>query len=128
MKKKIKKEKIKKDKKIWKKGNSIRRNWKLEQLPQASSFSHFRLSQTQSIRTPLVPYHLLYCTCVTYRMQRHVIGHDVLPTKPLPRDAEGFPRDRKYPKVLPLSTYLDYLQPIYLIILDWFEEISKLAV
>ena len=86
------------------------------------------LSQTQSVRTPLVPYHLLCCTCVTYGIQYHAIDHEVIPTKLLPGEAEDFSRDSKYPKDVPLPTYLDYLHPIYLITLDWFEESSKLAV
>ena len=41
----------------------------------------------------------------------HTTGHQVLPTDPLPRETEDFPRVGKYPKDEPLRTYLDYLQP-----------------
>ena len=36
----------------------------------------------------------------------------------LPREAEDFPRGGKYPKDVPLSTFLAYLQPVKPIILD----------
>ena len=38
--------------------------------------------QTQSVRTPLTPYHSLCSACVTYETPCHVIGHQVLPTQP----------------------------------------------
>lgn len=38
------------------------------------------LSQIQSVRIPLVRYHLLCSTCVRYGMQCHAIGHQVFPT------------------------------------------------
>ena len=47
---------------------------------------------TQSIRLPLVTYPSLCSTFVTYRTPGHAIGHQVLPTQPLPRGAEDFPR------------------------------------
>ena len=67
---------------------------------------------TQSVRLPLVTYPSLCSTCVTYRTPCHTIGHQVLPTHPLPRKAEGFPRGDNHPKHVPLLTYLAWLQPI----------------
>ena len=49
---------------------------------QTSSFLIHPLSQTQSVRAPLVPYYSLFSTCVTYGMLCHVICHQVLPTQP----------------------------------------------
>ena len=49
-------------------------------------------SVTRSVRIHLVPYHSLCSTCVTYGMPCHAIGHQVLPTQQLPREAEDFPR------------------------------------
>ena len=46
----------------------------------------------QSVRLPLVTYPSLCSTCVTYRTPCHAIGHQVLSTQPLPREAEDFPR------------------------------------
>ena len=63
---------------------------------------------TQSVRLPLVTYPSLCSTCVTYRMPCHAIGHHVLPTQPLPREVEDFPRGDKYFKHVPLLTYLIY--------------------
>ena len=48
----------------------------------------------------------LCSTCVTYRMLCHAIGHQVLPTQPLPGEAEDFPRGDNHPKHVPLLTYL----------------------
>ena len=59
---------------------------------------------TQLVRPPLVPYHLLSSTCMTYRTSYHSIGYQVLSTQPLPREAQDFPRGRKYPKDVPLLT------------------------
>ena len=67
---------------------------------------------TQSVRLPLVTYPSLCSICATYRMPCHVIGHQVLPTQPLPREAEDFPRGGSHPKHMPLLTYLAWLQPI----------------
>ena len=47
---------------------------------------------TQSVRLTLVTYPSLCSTCVTYRTPCHAIGHQVLPSQPLPREAEDFPR------------------------------------
>ena len=43
----------------------------------------------------------------------HAIGHQVLPTQLLPREAEDFPRGGNHSKHVPLLTYLAWLQPIY---------------
>ena len=56
-------------------------------------------------------YHSLCSTCVTYRTPCHAIGHQVLPTQPLPREAEDFPRGDKYFKHVPPFTYLIYFSP-----------------
>ena len=77
---------------------------------QASSFlTHPFL--TQSVRLPLVTYPSLCSTCVTCGTLFDVIGHQMLPTQPLPRGAEDFPRNGKYFKHVPLLTYLIYFSP-----------------
>ena len=63
---------------------------------------------TQSVRLPLVTYPPLCSTCVTYRTLCHAIGHQMLPTQPLPREAEDFPRGDQYFKHVPPLTYLIY--------------------
>ena len=50
----------------------------------------------------------LQLLCVTYGTPCRDIGHKVLPTQPLPREAEEFPRGDKYLKHVPLSIYLAY--------------------
>ena len=66
---------------------------------------------TQSVRLPLVTYPSLCSTCVTYRISCHTIGHWVLSTQPLPREAEGFPRGERHFNHVPPLTYLIYLSP-----------------
>ena len=39
------------------------------------------------------------------------IGHQVLPTQPLPKEAEDFPKGDKHFKHVPLLTYLIYFSP-----------------
>ena len=63
---------------------------------------------TQSVRLLLVTCPSPCSTCVTYKTPCHAIGHQVLHTKPMPREAEDFPRDDKYFKHVPLLTYLIY--------------------
>ena len=63
------------------------------------------------IRLPLVTYPSLCSTCVTYRTLCHAIGHQVLPTQPLPREVEDFPRGGKYFKHVPPPTDLIYFSP-----------------
>ena len=46
-----------------------------------------------------------------YRMPCHAIGHQVLPTQPLPREAGDFPRGDKCFKHVPTLTYLIYFPP-----------------
>ena len=78
---------------------------------QASSFLIHSPFPTQSIRLPLVTYPSLCSTCVTYRTLCHAIGHQALPTQPLPREVENFPRgDKHFKHVLP-PTYLIYFSP-----------------
>ena len=69
------------------------------------------LFPTQSVRLPLVTYPSLCSTCVTYRTLYHAIGHQVLPTQPLPREVEDFRMDDKHFKHVPPPTYLIYLSP-----------------
>ena len=66
---------------------------------------------TQSVRLPLVTYPSLCSTCVTYRTLCHAIGHQVLPTQPLSREVEDFPRGDNYFKHVPPPTYLIYFSP-----------------
>ena len=66
---------------------------------------------TQSVRPPLVTYPSLCSTCVTYKTLCHAIGHQVLPTQPLPREVEDFPRGDKRFKYVPPPTYLIYFSP-----------------
>ena len=72
---------------------------------------------TQSVRLPFVTYPSLCSTCVTYRMPCHFIGHLVLLTQPLPREAGDFLRGEKYFKHVPLLAYLIYFSPkeIYMV-------------
>ena len=73
----------------------------------------FWFTLTQSVRLPMVTYPSLCSPCVTYGTLCHAIGHQVLPTQPLPREAEDFPRGDNHSKHVPLPTYLAWLQPIY---------------
>ena len=78
---------------------------------QASSFFVHSPFPTQSVRLPLVTYPSLCSTCVTYRTLCDAIGHEVLPTQPLPREVEDFPRGDKHFKHVPPPTYLIYFSP-----------------
>ena len=103
---------------LWSKQNSLRRNWMPEQPllltywllrhPVFFDSPHF---PTQSVRPPLVTYPSLCSTCVTYRTLFHAIGHQVLPTQPLPREVEDFSRGDKHFKHVPPPTYLIYFSP-----------------
>ena len=79
-------------------------------LPKRPVFS-FPLTLTQLVRLPMVTYPSLCCPCVTYRTLCHAIGHQVLPTQPLPRKAEDFPRGDRYFKHVPPFTHLLYFSP-----------------
>ena len=65
--------------------NSLRRNRMLEQYLLFTGcsiiqfFSFIPLPQTESVRAPLVPYHSLCSTCVTYGTPCPTISHQVLP-------------------------------------------------
>ena len=63
----------------------------------------------QSVRSPLAPHHSQCSIFVTYGTPCCSIGHQVLPTQSLPREAEDFSRGSKYPKHVPLPAHLDYL-------------------
>ena len=78
---------------------------------QASSSLIHSPFQTQSVRLPLVTYPSLCSTCVSYRTLCHAIGPQVLPTQPLPREVEDFPRGDKHFKHVPPPTYLIYFSP-----------------
>ena len=69
-------------------------------------FFESSLIPTRSVRLPLVTYPSLWNTCVAYRTPCHSTGHQVLPTQPLPREAEDFPRGGKHSKHVLLLTYL----------------------
>ena len=71
---------------------------------QASSFLIHFFFETESVTPHLVAYTSLCRPCVTYEIPCHAIGQQVLPTKPLPRRAEDFPRGDKYFKYVPLLT------------------------
>ena len=62
---------------------------------QASNFLICSLSRTQSIRPHLVASTSPCSPCVTYGRLCHSISHQVLPTQPLPREAQDFPRGGK---------------------------------
>lgn len=62
------------------------------------------------MRPPGVYYISLCSTCMTYGTQFCVIVNQVLPTHPLPEEAD-FPRGGKYPQDVPLPIYLVYLEP-----------------
>ena len=66
---------------------------------------------TQLAGPPLVTYPSLCSTYMTYRGSYHSIGHQVLPTQPLFRKVDDFPRCDKHSKHVPLLTYLAWLQP-----------------
>ena len=58
-------------------------------------FSDSPYFSTQSVRLPLFTYPSLCSTCVTHRTPCHAMCWQVLPTQPLPREAEDFPRTDK---------------------------------
>ena len=85
--------------------NSFKRNQILNNLypllaAVASIFLVHPISLTQSVRPHLVYYHSLCSICVTYWMPWT-----------LQREEEDFSSTGKYPRDMPLPTYLDYLQP-----------------
>ena len=71
-----------------------------------------------SFRTPLLPYHSLCSTCVTHGKPCHVIGHQLLPTQLCLGNQRISQRGGKYPKDVPLPTFLAYLKPVQIIIFD----------
>ena len=70
------------------------------------------LFQTQSVRLHLFTYPSLCSICMTCRIPCRSIGHQVLPTQPLRKEAEDFPRGGKHSKHVPPLTYLAWLQPV----------------
>ena len=71
----------------------------------------FWFTLTQSVRLPMITYPSLCSPCVTYGTLCHAIDHQVLPTQPLSREAEDFPRGDKYFKHVPPLIYLICLSP-----------------
>ena len=74
-------------------------------------FFNSLISVFNFFREPSLGNHSLCGTCVTHTISCHSIGHQILPTQPLPRKEEDFSRGRKYPKDVPLLTYLAYFSP-----------------
>ena len=70
----------------------------------------FYLSLTQPVSLHLSPNHLLCSIRVTYGTPCQAISHEVLPTQPLPREAEYFLRGDRYPKHVSLLSYIACLQ------------------
>ena len=77
----------------------------------SGSFVIHPLSQHSQLGHLWLPTPSLCSTCVTYRTLCHAIGHQVLPTQPLPREVEDFPRVDKHFKHVPPPTYLIYFSP-----------------
>ena len=71
----------------------------------------FFATLTQSVRLPMVTYPSLCSTYVAYRTLCHTIGHYVLPTVTLPREADDFSRGDSYFKYVSPLIYLIYLSP-----------------
>ena len=74
-------------------------------IAQASSFLIHPSFPIQSFRPPVVTCSSLCSTSVTCRTPC-LIGHQALPTQPLPRKAENFPRGERHFKYVPPFTYL----------------------
>ena len=73
---------------------------------ECSGTQFLYLPLTQSVRLHLATYHSLCSTRVTNRMLCHAIGHQVLLTQPLPREAEDFCMGEQHFKCVPLLTCL----------------------
>ena len=80
-------------------------------LTGSLSIQFFDSQLTQSVRPLWFTYPSLCSTCVTYGILCHAIGHQVLPTQPLPREAEDFPKVERHSHHVPLLSYLIYLSP-----------------
>lgn len=77
--------------------NSLRRNQMPEQhlvFTDCSGIDFFYslLTLIQSVRPPLVLYHSLCSTCVSYGKPCSYTGFHVIPTHSLPTEADDFPR------------------------------------
>ena len=75
------------------------------------SIQFFSSLVRQSVRSPMVTYPQLCNTCVTYGTSCHAITYQILPTHPLSREAEDFPRGERHFNHASLLTYLIYLSP-----------------
>ena len=62
------------------------------------------ITQRQSVRPPLVASTTVCSPCVTYGTLCHAISHQVLPNRPLTREAEISPRSDKCFNHVPLLT------------------------
>ena len=92
-------------------------------LPKHPDF-WFTLTLTQSVRLPMVTYPSLCSSFVTYETLCHAIGRQVLPTQPLPREAEDLPRGDRHFKHVPPLTYLICLSPKELYMVGLFKPYS----
>ena len=70
--------------------------------------------EIQSFNLITFPNTVSKATLVTlpFYMPCQSIGHQVLPTQPLPKEAEDFPGSGNYPKDAQLPTYLGLLQAV----------------
>ena len=75
----------------------------------------------------MVTYPSLCSACMTYGTLYRAIGHQVLPTQPLPREVEDFPRGDRHSKHVPPLTYLICLSPKELYILGLLKRYGYLA-
>ena len=73
-------------------------------------FNSFFFLPTQWSRPPLITYSSLCSTCMSYRTTCHPTGHQVLPTQPVPREAEDFRRGGMHSKHMSLLTCLAWQQ------------------
>ena len=98
--------------------NSLRRNWMLEQpllftlLGETGCLSnlyYLLAARASSFSNHSLSYHSLCSTCVIYET-RHWSPSTSHPT--IPGEAEDLARGGKYPKDMPVPTFLAYLQPV----------------
>ena len=81
---------------------------------QVSSFLIHPHSQTQSVRTPLAPYHTLCNNLYDLQMPCHTISHQALPTQHF----LGVQRISLGVASILRMCFLSYLQHVYSIVLD----------
>ena len=83
--------------------SQIHQLWGLPQLLFIAYFCIIFPCLIQSVRQPLVPYHLLCTICVTYGMTYRSSGHQI-PPNPLAREVEDIAKVSKYTKDMSLLT------------------------